>query len=425
MIGRMTLQRHPAFVRLWAAQTVSVFGSQVSLLALPLTAVLTLQATPFQMGLLSTAMTLPVPLVVLFAGVLTDRVRRKPLLIGMDWLRAVLLLLIPLTAALHLLNLEVLLVVAFLSGACSIVFDVAYQPYLGSIVKPGQLIDGNGKLETSNALAEVAGPGLAGVLIALLGAPMTVLVDALSFVGSAVILSGIRSAEVSPDRGVLEPDESRPSLWHQIREGLLVVLRHEVLRPLAVFSAMFNFFYRFIQVSLILYATRTLGIGALLIGLLFAAEGAGGLIGSLLPGWALRRFGLGRTLVASTGLMGAGCLLLPLAAGPVWLVDVLLAVGLFVLGLSSVVYRVQQISLRQVVTPARLLGRMNASTRFLTWGVMPFGALAGGLLGEWASPRVAVLVGALGCAASCLWVFFSPVRALTVLPAADRADHAP
>jgi MFS family permease len=421
----VTLQRHPDFVHLWAAQTVSVFGSQVSALALPLTAALTLQATPFQMGLLSMALTLPVPLVVLFAGVLTDRVRRQPLLVGMDWLRAVFLMLIPLTAILHLLNLEVLLVVAFLSGACSIVFDVAYQPYLGSIVRPEHLIDGNGKLETSNALAEVAGPGLAGALIALLGAPITVLVDALSFVGSAVILGRIRSAEDNPDRSVLEPDESRLSLWQQIREGLLIVLRHEVLRPLAVFSAMFNFFYKFIQVSLILYATRTLGIGAVLIGLLFAAEGAGGLIGSLLPTWALRRFGLGRTLVASTGLMGGGCLLLPLAGGPVWFAAMLLAVGLFVLGLSSVVYRVQQISLRQVVTPARLLGRMNASTRFLTWGVMPLGALAGGLLGEWTSPRVAVLIGALGCATSFLWLFFSPVRALTVLPGPDQANHAP
>jgi MFS family permease len=421
----VSLQRHPAFVHLWAAQTVSVFGSQVTMLALPLTAALTLQATPFQMGLLSIALTLPVPLVVLFAGVLTDRLRRKPILIGMDWLRAVFLMVIPLTAVLHLLNFEVLLVVAFLSGVCSIVFDVAYQPYLSSIVEPEHLIDGNGKLESSNAVAAVAGPGLAGALIALFGAPVTVMVDALSFVGSALILGRIRVAERVPDYSVLEPGEPRSLLWQQIREGLLVVLRHEVLRPLALFSAMFNFFYKVIEVSLILYATRTLGVGVVLIGVLFAAEGAGGLIGSLLPTWALRRFGLGRTLVTSTGLMGASCLLLPLAGGPVWFVAALLAVGLFVLGLSSVVYRVQQISLRQVVTPSRLLGRMNASTRFLTWGVMPLGALSGGLLGDWTSPRVAVLIGALGCAVSFVWLFFSPVRALRVLPGTDQANHVP
>jgi predicted MFS family arabinose efflux permease len=416
----VTSQRHSAFLHLWAAQTVSVFGSQMTALALPLTAALILQATPFQMGLLTAALTLPVPLFVLFAGVLTDRLRRKPLLIGTDWLRAALLLVIPLSVTLQTLNLEVLLVVAFLVGACSIVFDVAYQPYLSGIVRPEHLIDGNGKLETSNALATVAGPGLAGALIALLGAPLTLAVDALSFVGSALILGRIRAPEGNP-QGVPGRAESHASLWQQIREGLLIVLQHHVLRPLAVFSAMFNFFYKLIEVSLILFATRNLGLSPVLLGLLFAAEGAGGLIGSLLPAWALRRFGLGRTLVGSTGLMGGGCLLLPLASGPVWTATPMLAFGLFVLGLSSVVYRVQQISLRQVLTPAALLGRMNASTRFVTWGVIPLGALCGGLLGELTSPRVAVLVGALGCSASFLWLLFSPVLAMTTLTPATTS----
>jgi MFS family permease len=415
------LQRNSAFLHLWAAQTVSVFGSQITALALPLTAALILHATPFQMGLLTTALTLPVPLFVLFAGVLTDRLRRKPLLISMDWLRALLLLIIPLTAASHTLTIEVLMTVAFLTGACSIVFDVAYQPYLTSIVQPERLIDGNGKLETSNALAAVAGPGLAGGLIALLGAPMTVAMDAVSFVVSALILGRIHSPEDVP-QDIPDRTEPHPPLWQQIREGLLIVLRHEVLRPLAVFSAMFNFFYKLIEVSLILFAIRNLGLSAVLIGLLFAVEGAGGLIGSLLPTWALKRFGLGRTLVGSTALMGAGCLLLPLAGSPIG--ALLLAAGLFVLGLSSVVYRVQQISLRQVVTPAQLLGRMNASTRFLTWGVLPLGALAGGLLGEWTSPRLAVLIGALGCATSFLWLYFSPVRAITTLPTSENIDPA-
>lgn len=410
-----------AFRHLWAAQTISVFGSQVTALALPLTAALILHATPFQMGLLTTALTLPVPLFVLFAGVLTDRLPHRSLLIGMDWLRAMALLFIPITAASQTLNIEALMTVAFLTGACSIVFDVAYQPYLRSIVQPEHLIDGNGKLETSNALAAVAGPGLTGVLIALFAAPMTLAVDALTFVASALILGRIRIPEdtlkVIPDHAPL-----RPSTWQQIREGLLIVLQHEVLRPLAIFSAMFNFFYKLVEVSLILFASRNLGLSPMQLGLLFAVEAVGGLIGSLLPTWALRRYGLGQTLVGSAGLMGVGCLFLPLAGGRLWAAGPL-AVGLFVLGLSSVVYRVQQISLRQVVTPVHLLGRMNASTRFLTWGVMPVGALVGGLLGEWTSPRVAVLIGALGCALSFLWLLFSPLPARTELSTPNEVDR--
>lgn len=202
----------------------------------------------------------------------------------------------------------------------------------------------------------------------------------------------------------------------EIQEGLHVVLHHEVLRPLAIFSAMFNFFGKVIEVSLILFATRTLGLSAALLGLLFAAEGLGGLIGAALPGWSLRRFGLGRTLTVSTGVMGAASLLFPLASGPVWVAALLLGSGLFLQGLSSVVYRVQQLSLRQLVTSTRLLGRMNASTRFLTWGVIPLGALTGGALGQVTSVRLAVGVGALGCTLSFLWLIFSPVRRLRDLP---------
>ncbi len=409
--------RHPKFLYLWRAQTISVFGSQITTLALPLTAALTLHATPLEMGLLAAALTLPIPLFALFAGVLTDRLRRRPLLIGTDLLRALFLTVVPTAALFHLLNIPLLALLGFLAGTCSIVFDVAYQPYLSSVIRPDQLVEGNGKLEASSALAAVAGPGLAGALVTLLGAPMAVAVDALSFIASALLLGRVQQAE-----HVSAPMHHRSSVWQEIQEGLSLVLGHELLRPLALFSAMFNFFGKVVEVSLILFATRTLGLSAALLGLIFAAEGMGGLLGAALPGWSLRRFGLGRTLVASTCVMGAASVAFPLAGGPVWAATLMLGTGLFIQGLSSVVYRVQQLSLRQLVTPSRLLGRMNASTRFLTWGVIPLGALAGGTLGQATSLRLAVGVGALGCALSFLWLVFSPVPRLRTLPVAGEAD---
>lgn len=211
----------------------------------------------------------------------------------------------------------------FPASACSVSFDVAHQPYFTTVVRADQLIEGNGKLEASSALAAVAGPGLAGWLVTLLGAPVAIALDALSFIGSAFLLGQVRRAKHVPLAG---PDQR--SMVRDRQEGLHMVLRHEVLRPLAIFSAMCNFFGKVVEVSLILIATRTLGLSAALLGLLFSAEDLGGLIGAALPGWSLRRYGLGRTLVVSTGGMGAASLLFPLASGSVWVSALLLGSGL-------------------------------------------------------------------------------------------------
>jgi MFS family permease len=405
------LWRHADFLKLWAGQTVSVFGDQVGLLALPFLAVLTLQANAAQMGILGAAERAPFLLVGLLAGVWVDRLRRRPILIAADAGRALLFGSIPLAALLGWLTMPYLYLVAFLVGVLTVFFDVAYQSYLPVLVSREQLVEGNSKLEISNSVSMIAGPGLAGALVQLITAPLAILVDAVSFVVSVASLSLIRAPEPAPAARA-----ERGSIRGEIGEGLQVVLGNRLLRAIAGCTGTSNLFGNVTFAVYVLYATRELGLSPAAIGLIFAALGPGSLLGALLAGGLARRFGLGATIVGSIAFGGAMGLLVPLTGWLPRLAAPLLVVAWFCWGFAGPVYNINQVSLRQAITPDRLLGRMNATMRFLVWGTMPIGALLGGFLGVTIGLRPTLVVGAVGSLLAFLWVFFSPVRALREQP---------
>lgn len=416
------LWRHPDFLKLWAGQTVSVFGDQITFLALPLVAVLTLKADAVQMGLLGAAERAPFLLVGLFAGVWVDRLRRRPVLIIADIGRALLLGLIPVVALLDRLTIHYLYVVAFLVGVLTVFFDVAHQSYLPVLVSRERLVEGNTRLAMSSSVATIAGPGLAGLLVQLVTAPLALLVDACSFAISVVALLTIGAREPAP-RPAATAGGRRAGIWQEIGEGLRVVLGNRILRAIAGCTGTSNLFSSVTFTVLVLYVTRDLGLSPALLGVVLAGFGPGGLLGALLAGPLARRFGVGPVIVGSVALGGITSLILPVASGPVALTVPLLLVWSLVGGMANPIYNITQVSLRQQITPDRVQGRMNATMRFIVWGTMPIGALVGGFLGASIGLRPTLLVGTLGSLLAILWVYCSPVRALHAAP--PPAEEAP
>lgn len=418
MRPRLTgLWHHTDFVKLWIAQTASVFGSQITLLALPLTAAITLRATPAQMGLLAAVRYMPHLLIGLFAGVWTDRVRRRPLMIVADVGRGILLALIPLAAVTDVLRIEHLYVIAFLVGILTVLFDVAYQSYLPSLVQRDHLLEGNSKLEMSRSAAEVAGPGLAGGMTQLVTAPVTIALDSLSFFVSALFLRSIDGPEPAPAQ-----PRGRGSIWSDIGEGLRAVVSDPLLRSIAVATGISNFFSNVLYAVYILYLTRELHMAPGLVGIIFALGSIGFLPGAILAARSSQRYGLGPTIVGAAILVSVGSMLIPLADGPLTVAVPLLVLAELSISLALPVYNVNIISLRQAVTPDRLLGRVNASTRFIVTGAMPLGSLVGGALGELTTIRVALLTGALGTSLAVLSLLISPIRTLRQQPELVEAN---
>ena len=414
-----SLWRHRDFMLLWGGETVSHVGTQVSMLALPLVAITTLAVTPFQMGLLTTAETLAFLLVGLPAGAWLDRVRRRPVMLSADVARGVLLASIPLAWWAGVLTFAQLLVVGLLVGLATVFFDVAYQSYLPSLVGRTLLVEGNGKLESTRSMAHIGGPALGGGLVQLLGATTAVLVDSLSYFLSALALRAIKTAEPEP-----EPSE-HPKMRHQIAEGLRFVLRHRLLRPITACTGTSNFFSGIQAAVVVLFMARVLGLSAGAIGLLFTAGGLGGVLGAVSTSWWTRRVGQARTIWLVGLLTWPVGLLQPLAE-PGWRVSLIFISGVFV-GYGVVVYNVAQVSFRQAITPNRLLGRMNASVRFLVWGTLPLGGFVGGVLGEWIGIRETLWVSVIGEVLAVLFVVLSPLRGMRDLPQShdETAESAP
>jgi MFS family permease len=407
------LWRHADFVKLWAGQTISLIGSQITFLALPLTAVLVLDATPAQMGFLTAAEAIPSLLVGLFVGVWVDRYRRRPILIAADLGRAALLLVIPVAAILGALRIEYLYIVAFLVGTLELVFDVAHRSFLPSLVKHEQLVEGNSKLEMSRSVAMILGPGVAGGLVQLVTAPIAMAFDAISFLVSALLLGWIRTPEPAP-----RPSDQRESIWEEIGEGLRLVSGDKLLRAVAGCIGTLGLFNSVLEAVLILYVTRELGIGPGLLGLAFAGGSVGFLLGTLLPGWVTRRFGLGPGIIGGLLLVGLSDLLIPLAGGSVVVLVIMMVLmtAQFFFGLGFVIFNTGQVSLRQAITPDHLQGRMNAVMSFIDWGVVPLGGLLGGGLGEAIGLRSTLLLAAMGEILAILWLLLSPLRSLLEQP---------
>jgi MFS family permease len=413
----------PAFVSVWGASVISTLGSSVTSLALPLLAALTLHATPWQMGLLVAAETAPILLFGLVTGVWVDRRAKRPVMIATDFGRAALLLAVPLLAWLGVLRIEHLLAIAFLVGTLGVLFEIASQSYLPAILTTEELTEGNARLQTGWGLAEAGGPGLAGWLTQIFSAPAAILVDAVSYAVSGFLLAGIRVTEPP----AAHPEGVRPHFWQELKEGLQLVLRLPILRATAAATGVWNLFDGVRITVLVLFLTRTLGLEAGAIGIVFTAGAAGFLVGSLFPAWIARRMGLGPAILLGIVASVPGEALLSLAAGPPAIAAAMATAGSFLAGVTISIYDINQFSLRQAVTPLRLQGRVNATMRTIIRGALPLGALLGGALAELIGLRGAMLVALLGPPLAFLAIWFSPVRSLTRLPerVEDETPRAP
>jgi MFS family permease len=395
---------HREFLKVWAGQTVSLIGSAVTGLALPLTAVLVLGATPAQMGLLGAFQGAPVLLLGLVAGVWVDRLPRRPVLIATDLGLAVLIGSIPLAATLGLLRMEWLYVVGFLSTSLTFTAGLAAIAFLPALVGRERLVEGNAKLSLSGSVAQALGPSLAGGIVQVASAPLALVIDAASYLVSAATLWRVRVDEGQPRAAVRRP------MWAEVREGFGLVLGDPVLRALQLTASMGNLFTSTAMVVYVLYVTTELGISPATLGLIYGAGSLGGLLGATGVGPCTSRFGVGRTMMGVSILYGVAALLVPLAAGPPPVVVAILLVARFVNGIGNPIFNVTTISLRQATAPDHLHGRVNASARFIAAGSLPMGALLGGLLGEAVGLRPTLFVAGVGVLLAGGWLWTAPVR---------------
>jgi len=373
---------------------MSLLGSQVTQVALPLTAVITLHAAPGQMGVLRAASSLPFLLFGLLAGAWVDRRSRLSVLTASSVGQALLLALIPALALAHDLRIELLYVIAFLVGILTVPFDVAYQAFLPSLVTTDALADANSKLEASRSVAQVVGPSLGGISVQLVTAPIAILADAISFLCLAVVLRSIRDPETP------RPSAEEGSLLREVREGMVALLGHPVLRSITITTTLVNLTIALVTPILILYMVRTLHLSPAVVGVVLMVYGMGGVLGAVTGGAMAGRLPVHATLGLGLLLCAAGSLLIAAAAGPMLLTMAVLVTGMAAFGFGVPFFNVNQLSLRQSVTPARLQARVHATSRTLTWGALPLGAFVGGLLGEHLGLRPTLAISGAGTLAA-------------------------
>ncbi len=396
------LSRNRDFLKLWGGQAISKIGSAITSVGIPLTAAYVLNASPLQMGILAASSGAGIFVFGLFAGVWADRLRRRPILIAADLARAALLATIPLAAALHRLNMTHLYTVGALAGILTVIFDVSYQAYLPSLVNVENIVEANSKLALTESLADITGPSLTGLLVQLITAPVAILLDALSFVCSAISLWLIRRPEPRP-----KPSPS-PHIGREITEGLAASWRNPVLRALLHRAATGPFFLGFIGGLYFLFA-RELHLGVVLLGIIVSVGGVSSLLGALLAEPLLRRWGPGRTLIGAAWMTVFSMLLVPLAHGS----EALAAAFLIASQLGDMawpVYSINETSLRQAITPAHLIGRVSSAGHLLFHGGLTLGMLAGGALAQTIGIRRTMLIGSFGYLLSTLWLALSPIR---------------
>lgn len=415
------LWRHPDFLKLWSAETISQFGTQVSNLAIPLVAILVLDATPFEVASLGTVLFLPFIIFTLPAGVWVDRMQRRPILVAGDLGRAGLLATIPIAYFADALTLGQLYVVGFLVGICTVFFDVAYQSYLPSLVERDQLVEGNSKLEISRSASQIAGPGFAGLLIQALTAPYAVVVDALSFLGSGLFILGIRKEEqlAAPE----EPKEERTSMWTELKEGLRFVLGNPYLRGQAGSTGTSNFFFSLGFATILVYLVRVLDLSPGVIGVVLSIGSVGALLAAMTAMRIAARFGVGRTAIVASMVEGPALLLVALA--PVGSPIPFLIAAQVIISFAIVAYNIMVVSFRQALCPELMQGRMNSVMRFIVWGTIPLGNLAGGAVATWIGLREAIVIGAIGGSLAFLWLLLSPMRNVREIPTEPMELGAP
>lgn len=406
------------FLKVWSGETISLIGTQVTQLALPLVAIYTLRASSFDVGILNASRYLPVVIISLFAGVWLDRRRRRPILIASNLGRAVLTGLIPLTNAFGMLSMWLLCLLCVIIGTLTVIFDVGLLSYMPGLVERRHLTEANSKLQTSWSLSGIVGPGLGGLLVGLISAPVTMTIDAVSFLLSGLTLVAVRRPEADP-----APTADRAPMGQSIKEGLNTVFGSPLLRALLTQSAVFNLFYNAMSTVFVVYAVRYLGLSALQLGFVVGSMSVGALAGAFTNRRITGRFGLGRMLRINTTFVAVMPLLLAVPHGHGIAAMAILMLAQLIYGANLVIYNVNTVTLRQIVTPNRLLARMNASYRLLLFGTVPIGALLGGLLAEVLGLRTAMVITVITMLAPIGWTFFSPVFQLTTMPEPAGEDH--
>lgn len=409
-----SLWHNREFVKFWLGETVSLYGSQVTNLALPLTAVLVFNASDQQVGLLRFLQLAPYLVLGLLFGAWVDRRRRRPVLIAANIARLLLIGAIPVLHALHALTLPLLLALATAIGIASVMFDVSWMSFVPTVVKdPVHYVEANQKLAVTASSADVAGPGIAGVLISALSAPTALVADALSYLVSLVMLTSVRAREPEPPA---VPAGTRRHITAEIREGVRYVFGHPILRPLAIIGPFCNFSLVTVWTMFLLYAARTEHFSAELIGVVFSASSAGGLIGGLISKPVIRRFRVGLVYAFSMSAIFLGPLLIPAASGARATHVAVFIASFFVSYLGLGVANVVMVSLRQTCTPRSLMGRMNAAFRTLLFGGGSLGGLFGGLVAGAAGLRTGLAGVAIGSACAVIGLAVSPVSRLRELP---------
>ncbi len=406
------LTRHRDFMKLWAAQTVSAFGARISREGLPLAAVLTLHAGPGALGILAALSRGSAMVVGLFAGGLVDRSSRRSIMIASDLIRGALLAAVPVIALLHHLSIGVIYAVALLVGAASVLFDIADQAFLPSLVRKDQLVEANSKLATTDGVAETAGPALAGGLVQLLGAPFALAVNAVTYLASALFLGSLRKVE---DKHIPAEDAEPPTRLSDLIIGFQALNADPVVRSVAVVMLIQGLFGGVFSALYLIFAIRVVGLAPALLGITIAVGGLGSLIGAVIGPWLTRRIGIGPTTAFTTLAYGLGLVFIPLAPEPGAHGSVVIGTGFMmasqlvgdtfgtacIIGLTS---------LRQGRLEPQIMGRAGAALAAGTGALLILGALGGGALADVIGMRPAMWVAVAGFTLAGVWAFASPIR---------------
>lgn len=412
------LRRSGNFLVFWLGQTLSQFGAQLGAVAMPVLAVSLLQATEWEVGVLNAANTIAFLVVGLPVGAWVDRFFKRRIMIRADLVRMAAMLAIPLLWYQDLLQVWHLWIIAAIVGIANVFFDVSYQSYIPSLVHREQISEANAKLETTGQISRLAGPAAGGGLLVLVAAPVLFIGQAIGYLVSALCLTRVKDEE--------RPAERRPGvgLVEEIREGLGYVVRHPLIGPIAATTGIINFFSTIIFTLLPILALRTLSLNTVELGLIYSAGAIGGLLAASLTPWVASKLGEGPSLVAGTLLTAGGMAGFPLSilVGGLRPSFAVLAGSMFVMTIGVLLYNIIQVSMRQKICPPRLLGRMNASIRFIVWGVMPVASLLAGFLGTALGIDAALWIGVAGSLAGVAPLLLSPLSRMRSLPHEQEHD---
>ena len=400
------LWRHSNFVRLWTAAGISAAGTQVTLLALPLTAILVLHASAFEVATLATAATIPNLALGIAAGIWLDRVQRRPVMVAADFGRAVVLASVPVAYVFGVLSLPQLYLVALIGGSLNVLFEIASGAYLPSIVPRAQLIEANAKLQAAIVTAQAAGPSIGGALVTLLSAPMAIVVDAASFLLSGSLIASANGR----DQILREPQPEMTSLRTELRQAATYLLADPYLRPLLVGHALANLALGVLWAVVMVYAVRVLGLMPGILGVILSLGQVGGVVGAAFAHRIAERAGVGRVVVASFFLFGPATLLMATATGQTAIAFI--TVGWTLESLARSLYGVSATSVRQALVPDRLQGRVIGLTTTAGTGAFPLGTLLGGALAEGFGLREAMFFAASAAVLPFIAVAASPIRTL-------------